>query len=227
MTEQEHRWRHVPDGWLPCPSCGVVVEVVDPDNIDVIQLQGAPFRYQEPESGIIRQGAEVVEMPVLRCGPCAQIRAAAEDLMRAYPVIRSNIGDSGIAAYRAEMMLVALDAAGVRDERRIDLHTGTAKEFGRSLEYLVSAGAGACWLTHARARGKVAAVLLTAPSSTRWGHLTGPARRALNEASVQLHRARTERPTPVVALDERGKPTGCTLCGVGTWAALPSLADRV
>lgn len=227
MNEQEHLWKNVPSGMLPCPSCGVAVEVMEPEKIEVVELYGGNVRHHD-ETGVVRHMSEVVEVEVLRCRPCEQIRATASDLMMSiHRRLRSNIGDSGIAVYRAEMALVALDALGITDARRIDLHTETEGEFARTLEYLVAAGAGACWLTHARGRGRVAAVLLTAPSSTRWGHLTGPARRALNEASVELHRSRTEKPVPVLALDEDGRPTGCLLCGVRAVDALPSLATRV
>ena len=220
------RWQAFRSGTVPCEACGLAVSETRAEGVEPLEITVGKIRTGfDFEDGSPREVPNMVQAPVGRCPLCAQIHAAAVDLVAANWLVRSAIGDPSIAVYRVELALYALDAIGVVRPEVIDAMTGTSGALARTVEAMARPGARAMWTTVARQRrGKNA--LSMPPCSTRWEHVDGATRRALNEAFVQLHVARTEKPVPVAAIDDDGRPTGCGMCGIGSVMALPSQASR-
>lgn len=208
---------------FPCLACGIAVRNPDPVNVETLELPAAATRTGFFDAnGQPRVASYPVEVKITRCATCLQIRAAATDLLSAHHSVKGAIGDPGIARYRVELALGALDALGVTDHRIVDRWTDSATALLKLINALAVPGGLARWSTGITT--KKGAAFLPPTNAERWAHLTPVQRRALNEAFVGLHVERTSKPVPVVALDDHGRPTGCALCGIGHWDALPNHA---
>lgn len=197
---------------LPCQACGIAVrEWREPEDIEELTFADA---------GI------VTIREVTWCGPCGSVRDAARDLLRAHPEVRSAIGDKTVAQWRLECALSALEVLGIRDAAVIDRLTRSRTELNRLIDVMFVPGAVARW-THGLSFMRPAKADTFPPSGSPWSHVTEEQRQELRDAAAALMRSRVEKPTPIAAPSANGRPTGCLLCGVAAWEALPSAAERV
>lgn len=227
MTDREFEgvWAMFPEGTLPCVSCGIAVPT-HPEDADVLDVALGVVRGEHLGNGEYRMMHSSKLYPVTRCATCRQIRASASDLLSAHPEVRAAIGSRVIALHQVECALLGLDAIGVAAPRVIDRHTASARALRRLVYTLRYPGAAARW-EHQAATRRADNVRDAVPSETRWEHVTSEQRRSLNEAYVELFMATSATPRRIVPVDESGRDTGCMLCGVGSWDAVPSRADTV
>lgn len=225
MSDQQSpspAWSQFRNGALPCASCGVEVPGRDPERISTLRITTGLRKEQlEERTNEFRLVESGFEKLVSRCDTCQQIHLAAADLVAANPQVRGMIGDPEIAVWRTELALLALDAMGTRDARVIDNMTRSPQAIMKLIGAFAALGGAAMWTTSARARGGRRASS-TPPSGTRWGHITPELRRELNEANVRFYVASNEKPAAFACPSDDGRPSGCLLCGVEAWEALPS-----
>lgn len=215
-------WTRIPEGKLPCASCGVAVPVHSPvDNsqaeVETLTVCGAPQR-----EGVSPR----LDFLVTRCGSCLMIRSTAADLLRGHPDVRQRIGSRDIALHRLECALAALDAVGITDAARIDQLTTTSRDIVRLIDALTIPGGHARWASHAVASGYARAPG-TPASFARWAHVSAEQKQELRDAAAGLLARRVETPVDVLAPSDDGKPSGCLLCGVSAVQALRADAASV
>ena len=175
--------------WAPCASCGIQVPgPFAPDALEEVTAYGM---------GRGDGFQDAVDFAVTRCATCAQIRSAANDLLRAHPQVRVAIGSHEIALHRLEVALDALDALGIDNPRVIDRVTNSASDVHALLDHMTVPGGLARW-AHQITGTHLQKASQTRVLNARWAHVTDEQKANLRRAWVELAAARYEQPRPVL-----------------------------
>lgn len=212
MTYAESPWTAFPPGALPCMVCGVSVAPVRPERIEVVETRA------DPESGWM------VDIPATRCDSCWWVRHSALDSLSAHPALRQALGSAEHALYLLEAALDGLEVIEVTDPHTIDRYTASALTLRRLINELALPGAMCQWIRRARG-GRGGLALGTRPNRDRWDHVSDDLRASLTRGHVALFRDSLGKPKRVGLTDNRGRPSGCMLCGVAEVETLPSEVD--
>lgn len=218
-------WARFPAGTLPCAVCGIAVpaSVEDAEGLDVAM---GSVRGSYIGNGEYREFHASKVYPVTRCGACRKLGAMAQDLLAAHVDFRRWLGSPVVARHQTESALLGLAVIGSDAAHAMNPQSAATSELARLVYALRIPGAAARWSTYVTSR-RGEKVREAAPNPTRFAHVESAHRRALHEAWVELNLPKIMEPRPIVPLDDNGRATGCMLCGVGSWEALPGRAKDV
>lgn len=211
------RLAELPEGALPCRSCGVAVQNPEPSRANV---GTAPVYVPEPTARLLLgQGHPLpsAEVPLTRCDDCTERQVLAATLLDAHPRVRAANGNVGVD--RLDAALAALDLIGFRGDHDTMIETLTASDVAlhETIERLSPTGAAASWSLRAVERDGTCAV-------GRWGHVGSDLAQSAVAASRALFLRQFESPA-LVPPPADGAPA-CLLCGLGHLRARPSDRER-
>lgn len=209
VIEDRAEVRRLPDGYLPCLSCGVAVagDGAERERVTALGRAGYP---KTPSNRMV-----VIEMT--RCPDCAALRERARALLEEHPRVSRAIGSHEIAVHRVECALVGVQVLGARLGQ-----LGSDKALPLLLSAMVAPGASARWAA------RFAPVVLEGSATgtcgaARWSHVSTETVAALRDAYGAYLRALTERPAALRPPDGNG----CLFCGIGSVTAPPSHSPEV
>jgi hypothetical protein len=185
----------LPEGTLPCPSCGVAVVPFENSLVETITVYG-----QRNQLGY---GTDV-DIRVARCDACASRRQLAVLILRDHPAVSREHGSVGVD--RVDAALAALDLIG-----RMGLVgnlAGTDEGVRQMIESFSALGGWASWTAANAAPGVCV--------NRRWGHVSDDLWRDAGREFADLFRRRLEVPKPVAPPSAQGALSGCAFCGIGT-----------
>jgi hypothetical protein len=192
----------LPEGALPCRSCGAAVRHPKPERAEALRI---PMMLSHAQVMMMNGLAPLDSLPATTCDRCADRRERAVALLDAHSRVRRAHGQ--VALDRADAALAALDVLGWRGWRTgwaVNPLTTSDEDVMRFIDVLAPFGAAASFNRYAR--GGIAA-------SSRWGHVPGVLRRDAAVAHRELLHRRFEGVGPVPPPADG--VAGCLLCGLG------------
>jgi hypothetical protein len=189
------RAQELPEGSLPCRSCGIAVVLYADTVVETHTIRGP-----QTASGHTYDR----DILVSRCNACEDRREHAAAILRAHPAVAREHGNVGTD--RLDAALAALD---VLNRSTLIRSLTLTDDFVRDLIAALSALGGWCsWSASSAAPGVSA--------SRRWGHVSDLKWEDTRSAFARLIGRRMELPKPIAPPSDRAALRACGFCGIET-----------